>query len=177
MKLAEKDLKVFLDEKYELYNRPSFIENDPIGIPRKFSLKEDIEIAAFFSATIAWGQRPTIISNANRLMDLMDNQPYQYIMNSEKGDWKRFAGFVHRTFQYADTVYFIKSLQNIYHRHGGLEKVFSEGSKKDIKTGIMHFRKIFLEIDPQVRNGKTYSECGKECFRQKNKYVFALDGT
>jgi uncharacterized protein (TIGR02757 family) len=154
MRLAEKDLKVFLDEKYELFNRPFFIENDPIRIPHKFSLKEDIEIAAFFSATIAWGQRPTIIRNADRLMELMDNEPYQFIMNSEKKDWKRFKGFAHRTFQYEDVVYFIQSLQNIYRRHGGLEKVFSGKSKKDIKDGIMHFRKIFLEKDPGGRTAK-----------------------
>src|ERR1700722_7804418 len=116
MRLADKDLKIFLDEKYDLYNRLSFIENDPIRIPRKFSVKEDIEIAAFFSATIAWGQRPTIIRNADRLMELMENEPYQFIMNSEEKDWKRFKGFAHRTFQYADVVYFIQSLQNIYRR-------------------------------------------------------------
>lgn len=154
MKLAEKDLKVFLDEKYALYNCPSFIENDPISIPRKFTLKEDIEIAAFFSATIAWGQRPTIIRNAGRLVDFMDNEPYQFIMHSQKKDWIRFEGFAHRTFQYADAIYFIQSLQNIYRRHGGLEKVFSAKSKKDIKDGIIHFRKIFLEIDPHVRTAK-----------------------
>src|ERR1700677_5158718 len=107
MKLAPNELKDFLDEKYELYNRPSFIEHDPISIPRRFTRKEDIEIAAFFSATIAWGQRPTIIKNSNRLMELMGNEPYKFIMNSEKKDWKRFEGFVHRTFQYVDAVYFI----------------------------------------------------------------------
>jgi uncharacterized protein (TIGR02757 family) len=154
MRLAEKDLKVFLDEKYELYNRQTFIQHDPISIPRKFTLKEDIEIAAFFSATIAWGQRPIIIRNALRLMELMGNEPYQFIMNSGRKDWKRFADFTHRTFQYADAIYFIQSLQNIYRNHGGLEKVFSEKSKKDMKNGIIHFRKIFLEIDPGGRTAK-----------------------
>jgi uncharacterized protein (TIGR02757 family) len=161
MKLDEKELKLFLDEKYELYNRPTFIELDPISIPRKFTRKEDIEIAAFFSATIAWGQRPTIIRNANRLMELMDNEPYQFIMNSEKKDWKRFAGFVHRTFQYEDAVYFINALQNIYRNHGGLEKVFSVKSKKDIKSGITHFREIFLEINPHTRTAKHISNVEK----------------
>jgi len=154
MRLAEKDLKVFLDEKYEIYNRPSFIEHDPISIPRKFNLKEDIEIAAFFSATIAWGQRPTIIRNADRLMELMDNEPYQFIMNSGKKDWKRFEGFAHRTFQYADVIYFMQSLQNIYRRHGGLEKVFSGKCRKDIKDGIIYFREVFLEINPGGRTAK-----------------------
>jgi uncharacterized protein (TIGR02757 family) len=154
MKLPGKDLKDFLEEKYELYNRPSFIELDPVSIPHQFSRKEDIEIAAFFSATIAWGQRPTIIRNANRLMDLMDKEPYQFIMNSTKNDWKRFEGFTHRTFNESDVVYFIKSLQNIYEVHGGMEKVFSVKSKKDVKSGIHHFRKVFLEINPHGRTAK-----------------------
>src|SRR5579863_4440431 len=154
MKLSGKELKIFLDEKEELYNRPSFIELDPVSIPHKFSRKEDIEIAAFFSATIAWGQRPTIIKNAYKLMEFMENEPYRFILNSEKSDWKRFEKFTHRTFQFQDVVYFIQSLQNIYRHHGGLEKVFSEKSAKDMKNGIMHFRKIFLEINPHGRTAK-----------------------
>jgi uncharacterized protein (TIGR02757 family) len=154
MKLAEKDLKDFLDEKYELYNRPSFIEPDPVSIPHKFSRKEDIEIAAFFSATIAWGQRPTILKNANRLMEIMENKPYQYILNSKEKDWNQLAGFVHRTFQYEDVIYFIRSLKNIYLQYGGMEKVFAGKSKKDLKAGIQHFRKVFLEINPHGRTSK-----------------------
>jgi len=154
MTLPLNELKDFLDEKYELYNRPSFIEHDPIAIPHKFTRKEDIEIAAFFSATIAWGQRPTIVKNANKLMELMDDAPYQFIMNAEESDWKHFKGFVHRTFQYADTTYFLQSLQHIYRNYGGLEKVFSTKSKKDTKDGIIHFRKVFLEINPDTRTAK-----------------------
>src|ERR1700744_5204819 len=118
MKLSAKELKEFLDEKHEQYNHPSFITNDPVSIPHQFSRKEDIEIAAFFAATIAWGQRQTIIRNAEKLMTFMDNAPHQFILDSDAKDWKRFAHFVHRTFQYADVVYFIQSLQNIYRNHG-----------------------------------------------------------
>jgi len=154
MKLSGKELKDFLDEKYLLYNRPTFIESDPISIPHQFSRKEDIEIAAFFSATIAWGQRPTIVKNANRLMDLMDREPYHFIMHSKKKDWEKMDDFVHRTFQYADVLYFIRALQNVYTHHGGLEKVFAEKSKEDMKNGIRHFRKVFLEIAPYERTAK-----------------------
>lgn len=154
MGLWGRELKDFLDEKYELYNRPSFIEHDPISIPHRFSKKEDIEIAALFSAIMAWGQRPTIIKNANRLMELMEDEPYQFILTSEEKDWKRFKGFAHRTFQYADVVYFIQSLQNIYRNHGGLENVFSAKSKREMRTGIAHFREVFLEINPGGRTAK-----------------------
>ena len=160
-KLNRKELKDFLEEKYELYNRLSFITLDPISIPHQFSRKEDIEIAAFFSATIAWGQRPTIIRNANRLMQLMDNEPYRFILTSEKKDWKRFEGYAHRTFQTVDVVYFIQSLKNIYQHHGGLEKVFAKQGKHEMKEGIQYLRKIFLEANPEKRTAKHIANVDK----------------
>src|ERR1700758_940465 len=124
MKLKATELKEFLDEKYELYNKPLFIESDPISVPHQFSKKEDIEIAAFFAATLAWGQRPTIIRNSLRLMELMENSPHEYILNSNKRDWKAFSRFAHRTFNGVDAIFFIQSLQRIYKSKGGLEQAF-----------------------------------------------------
>ena len=48
-------IKEFLDYKSKKYNNPSFIHDDPIQIPHLFQKKEDIEISAFLTATIAWG--------------------------------------------------------------------------------------------------------------------------
>jgi len=73
--MAPSELKEFLDEKVELYNNPNFIESDPIQIPHSYSLKEDIEIAGFLAATIAWGNRKMIITNAKKMVDLMGNSP------------------------------------------------------------------------------------------------------
>lgn len=82
MKLKKSDLKEFLDEKVELYNRPAFIESDPISIPHRFTGKEDIEISAFLAASIAWGRRDLILRSSERLIDLMDNRPYEFIINA-----------------------------------------------------------------------------------------------
>jgi uncharacterized protein (TIGR02757 family) len=151
MKLRPDELKEFLDEKYELYNTPKFIESDPISVPHNFTRKEDIEIAAFFAATLAWGQRPTIIRNALRIMDIMDNAPFEYITKSDKKDWKAFTGFTHRTFNSTDLVYFIQSLQHIYTKNGGLEKVFQH---TDMQKGLIQFREIFLGKFPAGRTAK-----------------------
>ena len=70
--MNKKEIKLFLDEKVELYNQQDFIIDDPILIPHKFSRKEDIEIAGFLAATIAWGQRKTILSNAVKMMEFME---------------------------------------------------------------------------------------------------------
>lgn len=162
MKLKPAELKEFLDEKYELYNRPRFIESDPISVPHRFTKKEDIEIAAFFAAILAWGQRPTIIRNATRLMDMMDNAPYEFIIGSTKSDYTVFSGFAHRTFNGDDAVYFIQSLQHIYTKKGGLEKTFYPAPivAPDMREGLKNFRKLFLH-KPTNRSGKHIADVTK----------------
>jgi uncharacterized protein (TIGR02757 family) len=161
MKLTSNELKEFLDEKYALYNKPIFIESDPIFVPHRFSKKEDIEIAAFFAATFAWGQRPTIIRNGLRLMQMMDNEPYDFILNYAKGDLKVFKNFAHRTFQYADVIYFIESLQKLYKNHGGLETSFLPPAKGDMYKGLVQFRKLFLGENPAGRTAKHIADVEK----------------
>jgi len=123
MVIPKKELKSFLDLKVETYNRNSFISSDPIQIPHQFSKKEDIEIAGFLSATIAWGNRTMIIKNSKRMMEIMDNSPFDFIMNHSKKELSSITNFVHRTFNSTDLQYFIKSLQNIYENHEGLENI------------------------------------------------------
>ena len=115
-----------LEQKYLTFSQADFIENDPILIPHRFSAKEDIEIAAFLSATIAWGNRKSIINNANKMMHLLDHSPYEFIMNHQDEDLKKLKPFVHRTFNGTDFITFIKALQHIYKNHNGLEAVFSK---------------------------------------------------
>src|SRR5690554_4079596 len=148
-------LKAFLDEKAALYNNPNFIETDPIQIPHSFSIKEDIEISGFLVSTIAWGNRKSIITNGKKLMELMGNAPYDFVMDfSEKGQ-DRLSKFVHRTFNSYDLIYFIKSLQNIYKNHGGLESVFSQGVQENsMQPAIHNFKKVFFGLPHLLRTEK-----------------------
>ncbi len=151
----------FLNEKYLIYNDKSFIENDPISIPHLFTKKEDIEISGFLAATIAWGNRKSIISNATKLMEWMDYSPSDFIKNHSKKELKPFEKFVHRTFNGKDCVFFLQSLQNIYTKHQGLEGVFgapvSKANVRDLKTRISEFRTIFLEVQHLGRSEKHIS--------------------
>ena len=104
------DLRDFMEEQVLLYNTTTFIELDPIVIPHQFSKKEDIEISGFFAATIAWGQRATILKNAKKLMAYMDDSPFDFIINHEEKDLSPFASFVHRTFNGTDCIYFSSQL-------------------------------------------------------------------
>jgi len=155
--MTDKEIKNLLDEKFELYHRPNFIQDDPIQIPHRFSKKEDIEISGFLVATIAWGQRKTIINNAHKLMELMDNAPHDFIINHKSKDLKRFQGFVHRTFNEADIQFFISSLRNIYNTHDGLEEVFAL-NRKDMRMSISHFKKVFFEVEHLTRTQKHVSD-------------------
>ncbi len=152
------EVRKHLDKAVGLYNHVDFIENDPIQIPHRFSRKEDIEIAGFLSASIAWGQRKSIIKNANLLMDLMDNSPYQFLM--EEKEFVRFNRFVHRTFNGIDCLFFLNSLKNIYQNYGGLEQVFTDGFQKNetIFGALHHFRNLFLNMPHEARSRKHLSD-------------------
>lgn len=157
MKIDE--LKDFLDEKVALYNNPNFIESDPIQIPHLFSLKEDIEIAGFLAATIAWGNRKIIISNAQKLMKGMGNSPYDFVMSHTENDLDKLENFVHRTFNSTDLLTFIKGLQHIYTNHNGLEAVFAKNKEAfTMQKSISEFKKIFFEINHQPRTQKHISD-------------------
>lgn len=157
--LSQKDLKSFLDEKTELYNQPGFIDTDPIQIPHLFSQKEDIEIAGFLAATIAWGNRKMIINNAKKMMALMGNAPYDFVMSHSENHLESLENFVHRTFNGKDFAGFIKSLQNIYQNHSGLEAVFAKNQESDsIQKSISCFKKIFFETEHLPRTEKHISD-------------------
>ena len=149
MKVPVSELKEFLDEKVLKYNQPFFIETDPIQVPKNFSGKENIEIAAFLTATIAWGNRLSIIKNATKLMILMENQPHDFVLNASSSDLKNLENFVHRTFNGADTVYFIRSLKNIYQSHKGLQAVFENGFNENdgVKSALTGFYNTFFETN------------------------------
>ncbi len=119
-----RELKIFLDQKVELYNRPGFIKDDPISIPHRFIKKQDIEIAGFFSAVFAWGNRKTIIQKSGELMQLMDNSPHQFCLLHGEKDLKRLSRFKHRTFQSDDLYYFIEFFHRHYSKYDSLEKAF-----------------------------------------------------
>jgi uncharacterized protein (TIGR02757 family) len=175
--MTEIEIKSFLDEKVELYNNPNFIESDPIQIPHMFTQKEDIEIAGFLSATIAWGNRKMIIKNSHRMMDLMGNTPYDFVMSHTENDLERLETFVHRTFNSLDFQYFITSLKNIYNNHNGLEAVFYNGQlnntdSRAMQTAISEFKKVFFELPHLNRTEKHISDpMGNSAAKRINMFL------
>ncbi len=155
MNLTQLELKEFLEEKVDLYNCPNFIEPDPISVPHRYSRKEDIEIASFLASSIAWGNRKMITKNGHRMMDLLGNSPYDFVMSHQEHHLERLETFVHRTFNGEDFKYFIKALKHVYSNHGGLESIFIKyQTKNSLQPAIHELNRIFFEIEHPQRTRK-----------------------
>jgi len=155
MELNMEQLREFLDERVQQYNTPNFIELDPIQIPHMYSAKEDIEISGFLAATISWGNRTSIVKSAKRMMELMGNSPYDFIMNHRDEHLKKMDGFVHRTFNSTDLITFIEALKYLYQHRNGLEGVITKfKTTKSIQPSIHHLKREFFTIPHLARTRK-----------------------
>ncbi|MCH7403571.1 TIGR02757 family protein [Belliella kenyensis] len=152
------DLKDFLDSKVEVYNRPDFITLDPISIPHRFSKKQDVEISGFIASILAWGQRKTIINKCLELFSMMDNAPYDFVLNHSEDDLKPFLNFKHRTFNDLDTLYFIAFFSWYYRNHESLESAFLLGYNEDVdimERLLTNFHDFFFQLpDAPTRTRK-----------------------
>lgn len=169
-------IQKWLDEKADLYNQPSFIALDPISVPHRFSKKQDVEIAGFFTAIMSWGQRKTIINKANELMSLMDNAPYQFITQHITTDRKRLLQFRHRTFQPDDAIFLVEVLQKYFQTQNSLENAFARHMGKedeDVSRALAGFHDlIFDQPDVMERTRKHISTpLRKSSCKRLNMYL------
>lgn len=143
------ELKEFLDQKVAEYNQPDFITLDPVSIPHRFTKKQDIEIAGFFAATLAWGQRKTIINKCLELVAMMDNAPHDFMLHHKEADLKSFLQFKHRTFNDIDTLYFIAFFKWFYQNHESLEEAFTIGWTDEVDVMeklLVNFHDFFFQL-------------------------------
>jgi uncharacterized protein (TIGR02757 family) len=154
MKLSNQELFEFLELKHDQYNNPGFIPSDPISIPHLFTKKQDIEIAGFLTATISWGNRKSIVANARKLVQMMDDDPYCFILDASENDLLPFRKFVHRTFNGEDSVFFLRSLKNIFIENDSMERLFIPSTGIGMNPAIMKFRENFLHTPHQIRSEK-----------------------
>jgi len=160
--ISKEEIRDLLIAKHDQFNTPEFIQNDPIQIPHSFTSKEDIEIAAFLTATIAWGNRASIIKSAGRMMDRMDREPYEFVRSAGHQDVIQLEGFVHRTLNSTDLIWLVRGLRAIYLDQGGLEQVFTEGARKGgVYGSLAHFRRTFISAGLPGRSGKHISDVEK----------------
>jgi uncharacterized protein (TIGR02757 family) len=154
------EMKQFLEEKYLQFNNPSFIAPDPVSIPHRYTLLQDREIVGFLTATIAWGRRDLILRSANNLVEKMSDSPYEFIREGNRKDFQKFTGFVHRTFNGTDCVYFLEGLHNIYRSYRSMEDIVLEGLKKgdSLRYSISHLRDKFFSLPHSRRTEKHFAD-------------------
>ncbi|MDZ4846391.1 MAG: TIGR02757 family protein [Chitinophagales bacterium] len=172
----KKSLKRLLESKVLKYNTPEFIPDDPICIPHQFSKKQDIEITGFLAATLAWGQRKTIINKCNELIQLMDNSPHAFILNHKEKDLKRFLNFRHRTFQPTDVLYFISFFKDYYSKHESLEDAFSQfmqPNDANTQKGLEGFNQLFFSLEhvPQRTRKHVSSPAKNSACKRLNMFL------
>jgi uncharacterized protein (TIGR02757 family) len=148
--LTHNELSDLLNQKADQYNRPSFIDRDPISIPHRFSTRQDIEIMGFWSAVLAWGQRSVILKKSTELVDLMDGAPYDFIRTHEESDLKRFLNFKHRTFNATDALYFLHFFRQYYQEHDSLEDAFLSNGTGKPSTTANGFPAIIQTVEPNL---------------------------
>lgn len=170
------DLKKLLDSKVKSFNQPDFIPSDPICIPHQFKKKQDIEIAGFFAAIFAWGQRVTIINKCNELLERMDHAPHDFVLHHTHKELKQLIGFKHRTFNDTDLLYTIHFFHQWYQKNNSLEQAFSKGIRtKDetVEHGLNHFRATFFSLDdaPQRTKKHIASPKQKSACKRINMYL------
>ena len=148
------EIHKLLDQKVKQYNHIEFIGKDPICIPHLFTKQQDIEIAGFFAAIFAWGNRTTIINKSKELLERMDNAPYAFCMGHQDKDLKKLLGFTHRTFNDTDLLYCIEFFKQHYSKNESLETAFFKNSSIDLKNelnavekALIHFQDYFFSLD------------------------------
>lgn len=167
--MTQSELKEHLDHLADKYNRPEFIEHDPISIPHSFTEPRDIEVAAFLASTIAWGNRKMIVGNARKIIERMDGAPADFITTASTNELRALDGFVHRTFNDFDLRYFVLSLRAISSKYGSLGE-FWQGDflrTQDLRTTLANFRTEFLAEPYLPRTSRHVSniERGSACKR------------
>lgn len=165
-------LQQLLDKKVDFYNQPSFIKDDPICIPHLFTKEQDIEIAGFFAAVFAWGQRTTIINKSKELMQLMEMQPYEFCLHHSSTDLKKLKHFKHRTFNTDDLYYFIEFFNYHYNNHSTLETAFFPKKGMTVEQGLNYFKSYFFSLEHLKRTEKHISSpVQKSSCKRLNMYL------
>ena len=172
--MTYESLRDWLEFLHDKYNRPEFIESDPISIPHAFGDVRDREIAGFLAATIAWGNRKAIVRSARRMVEYMDGAPYDFVCNHTEQDLARLRTFVHRTFNGDDFVDFVRAMRSVCERYGSIGELFQSSYERlgSMVAVLSHVRKEFFSVEHDVHCEKHFSSIDKgAACKRLNMYV------
>jgi uncharacterized protein (TIGR02757 family) len=163
----------YLDGLVRRYERPAFIDEDPISIPHGFSDREDRAVIGLFAALLAWGRRDVMLRKLRELCERMRMQPARFVRRyDDRRDAERLDGFKHRTFQPIDARWLVKNLRSALEKYGSMQRLFTRHlvpSAEHVGPAIQGFSETILQIDPEtparLRKHLARPEAGSACKR------------
>ena len=168
-RFSEEELRALLERLHDRYNRPEFIDDDPICVPHRYTDAADREIAGFLSATIAWGNRRTIVRNGHRMMHFLDDAPADFVRHASERELAQLASFTHRTFNGGDLRDFVLALRRIVTRRGSLGAFFETTyeATQSLPQTLAAFRSEFFagKHAPRCEKHLSSVERGAACKR------------
>ena len=153
-----KDLKEYLDREAFRINNLLFIDNDPVQFPRRFERLQDIEIVALLSASIAWGNRKMICNNCEKMLRIMENNPYDYVMEGEY-EYLPDEMNIHRTFFARDFKYMLRGIKNIYSKFGSLNDFANHHAVGSHETPSWRLVELMQQKFCEANGGLKDSHC------------------
>lgn len=150
-------LKQFLDREATRINHPDFIFNDPVQFPRRFERLQDIEVVAFLSASIAWGKRKMICNNCEKMLSIMEGNPYEYVMEEEYENLPDIN--IHRTFFARNFKYMLRGFRSIFARYGSLNNFARSVETHKSEMPAWHLVEQMQRIFSEANDGTTDSQC------------------
>ena len=140
------DIKQKLDHHYSHFDK-SQISPDPLQFLHLYSNEKDIEIIGFISSIFAYGNVTQIINSLKKILSIMGNSPYDFIINLKTKDTIKLVGIKHRFYSESDIIKLFLALNSIYKKFGSLKKLFLlnyNSEDENIKNALSHFSIYFL---------------------------------
>ena len=135
------------------YETAAFIENDPVQIPHRYDSRVNIEISAFITSWIAFGNRKQIIQKADFIDQIIfEGSPYHYIVGDfavgGTQKWRQYKESnenFYRFFKYSDFHDICERLFDIYTNFENMEEAL-KANTDDTKTALAKLQTMFGEV-------------------------------
>lgn len=116
------------EDLYRRYNRPEFVDPDPVSVVRGFTDPLDREVAGVIASSLAYGRASQIVTSARRVLDKMQGSPRDFLLGSNDRAIREVCeGFRHRFTDSRDLSDLLFSVRKALREWGSLENLFDSG--------------------------------------------------
>ncbi|MDE2658851.1 MAG: TIGR02757 family protein [Acidobacteriota bacterium] len=130
------------------------LDSDPLQFPRRFRRADDREIAAYFAASLSYGNARAVCSSLERVFAWVGPHPARFVREFEpRREAAALGRFRHRWSSAGDLVRLAVMLRGILGQHGTLQALFGRGvvrgpgGRTDLAATIGRFREAALAYD------------------------------